>query len=116
MLAGITVLLLFQLAGEVLAKFFALPVPGPVIGMALLFIALTLRRQVPAALRESAATLLQHLALLFVPAGVGVVLHSQRIVDEWLPISAALLVSTLLALASTALLLHYLLARQERAK
>ncbi|MBL8489801.1 MAG: CidA/LrgA family protein [Rhodocyclaceae bacterium] len=43
MIAAITLLLLFQLAGEAIALYLALPVPGPVIGMALLFLALALR-------------------------------------------------------------------------
>jgi holin-like protein len=58
--------------------FFVLPVPGPVIGMALLFAALAWRGGPSLPLRESAQKLLQHLSLLFVPAGVGVMLHFQR--------------------------------------
>ena len=78
MLAAITLLLLFQLAGEAIALFFALPVPGPVIGMGLLFAALALRGGPSIELRGTAQNLLQHLSLLFVPAGVGVMLHAQR--------------------------------------
>lgn len=37
MLGALTILLVFQLTGEVLTQLFALPIPGPVIGMALLF-------------------------------------------------------------------------------
>jgi holin-like protein len=69
------ILLVFQLIGEVLAQLFALPVPGPVIGMALLFVALALRGGPSVELRDTAQNLLQHLSLLFVPAGVGVMLH-----------------------------------------
>lgn len=108
MLGSITLLLLFQLAGEAIAMFFELPVPGPVIGMALLFAALGWRGGPSLRLRESAQNLLQHLSLLFVPAGVGVMLHFQRMADEWLPIVVALVASTLLAIAITALVMRAL--------
>lgn len=103
MLNAITLLLLFQLAGEAIAMYFGLPVPGPVIGMALLFVALAWRGGPSLPMRESAQNLLQHLSLLFVPAGVGIMLHFQRLADEWLPIVVALVVSTLLAIAVSAL-------------
>ena len=111
MLGALTILLVFQLIGEVLAQLFALPIPGPVIGMALLFVALALRGGPSAELRDTAQNLLQHLSLLFVPAGVGVMLHFHRIGDEWLPLTAALVGSTLLTIAVTALVLRALMRR-----
>jgi holin-like protein len=113
MLAALTLLLLFQLAGEAIALYFALPVPGPVIGMGLLFAALALRGGASAELRGSAQQLLQHLSLLFVPAGVGVMLHVERIADEWLPIAVALVLSTFAAIAVTALVLRALHVHEE---
>jgi len=113
MLAAITLLLLFQLAGEAIALFFVLPVPGPVIGMGLLFAALALRGGVSQDLRQTAQNLLQHLSLLFVPAGVGVMLHAQRMADEWLPIVVALILSTFLTLVVTALVLRVLHLRED---
>lgn len=108
MLSAITLLLLFQLAGEAIALYFALPVPGPVIGMAMLFAALAWRDGPSIDLRETAQKLLQHLSLLFVPAGVGVMLHWQRLADEWQPIVIALVASTFLTIAVTALVLRAL--------
>jgi holin-like protein len=96
-LAGLTWLLVFQCLGEVLVRLLRLPVPGPVIGMALLFAALAWRGGPSAELRGTAQSLLQHLSLLFVPAGVGVMLHLQRMADEWLPLVVALVASTALA-------------------
>ena len=109
MLAAITLLLLFQLAGEAIALFFALPVPGPVIGMGLLFATLALRGGVAPDLRQTAQNLLQHLSLLFVPAGVGVMLHLQRLGDEALAIGVALVLSTWIGLVAAALTLQALM-------
>ena len=113
MLAALTLLLLFQLAGEVIVQFFALPVPGPVVGMALLFVTLVIRGGVPDDLRNTANNLLQHLSLLFVPAGAGVMVHLARLGDEWLAIVVALIASTSITLAVTGLLLCRLLRKSE---
>lgn len=107
-LIGITVLLCYQLVGEVLVLLSGIPVPGPVVGMVLLLITLLVRGESTAALDSASTSLLSHLSLLFVPAGVGAMLHFQRIGSEWLPISVALVVSTLLTLVITALVMRTL--------
>jgi len=111
MLAGLTWLLVFQCIGEAIVYLSGLPVPGPVIGMLLLFIGLRLRGAIPKALDTAATGLLQHLSLLFVPAGVGVMLHFGRVANEWGAIAAAILLSTLLAIAVTAVVMRALIAR-----
>ncbi|OPZ06670.1 MAG: hypothetical protein BWZ09_00237 [Alphaproteobacteria bacterium ADurb.BinA305] len=108
MIAALTLLLVFQLVGEVIARALALPIPGPVIGMALLLGALAARPALLDALRPTATALLQHLSLLFVPAGTGIVIYGDRIAAEWLPLVVALFLSTFLALAVTALVLQAL--------
>lgn len=113
MIPAITALLVCQLAGEVLARALALPVPGPVVGMVLLFIALLLRRaEAPAALGATADGLLGHLGLLFVPAGVGVVLHLPLLARDWAPLSLAVLAGTLAAIAATGRIAQALLRRR----
>jgi holin-like protein len=95
------VLLVYQLVGEVLVQLTGLPVPGPVVGMLLLFIDAGARRGAASwLLRELQQSLLGHLSLLFVPAGVGVMLHFQRLGQEWLAIAVALVASTVLTIAS----------------
>ncbi|MEJ2176199.1 MAG: CidA/LrgA family protein [bacterium] len=108
MLAALTVLLVYQLIGEVLVQLLALPVPGPVIGMLLLFISLLLRGTAPEWLRTTSNALLGHLSLLFVPAGVGVMLHFKRLGAEWLPISVALVASTVITIGVAALVMRLL--------
>ena len=102
MINVLAILLLYQLVGELIVRAFALPIPGPVIGMALLFLTLLARGRVGEQLRNGASALLQHLSLLFIPAGAGVMLHLQRIESEWLPITVALVVSTFAGMAVTA--------------
>jgi holin-like protein len=115
LLTGLTFLLLFQLAGEVLVQSLGLPLPGPVLGLILLFLTLLIRGHVPPPLREASSGILQHFSILFVPAGAGVLLHADRLGADWLPIAAALLVSTLSSIAVTALVLRVLTRRRQRA-
>lgn len=108
MIAAFALLLTFQLAGETLRVALHLPVPGPVLGMALLMVYLIARRGPDENLRTTAGGLLQNLSLLFVPAGTGVMLHASRLAGEVWPIAIALVASTILGLAATGLTLHYL--------
>lgn len=106
-LGAITLLLVYQLLGEILVLALGLPVPGPVIGLALLFLTLAARGGVSEELRTTANGILAHLSLLFVPAGVGVMVHLARLRDEWLPIAIALVGSTALTIALTALAMQW---------
>ncbi len=110
MVEWITVLVVCQLAGEVLVALTHLPIPGPVCGMALLFGALVWNGRVPDDLGKTADGLLSNLSLLFVPAGTGVMLHFKLLAGDWLPLGAALIASTLLTIAVTA----WLMARLSR--
>ena len=111
MLGALTILLVFQLIGETISRGLGLPVPGPVIGFILLLGALLLRRGVPEELQTTATGLLTHFSLMFVPAGVGVMVHLSRLRDEWLPITVALVLSTLLTIGCTALVMKWLMRR-----
>lgn len=114
MLGTLTLLLVFQLVGEIVAQALALPIPGPVIGMALLFLTIAVRGGHSEEMRQTAQNLLQHLSLLFVPAGTGVMLHFHRVAEEWLPLAVSLVVSTAATLAVTALVLRALNRSQAR--
>jgi holin-like protein len=114
MLWALTALLAFQLAGEALVAWLQLPAPGPVVGMALLFIALIIRGGAPKALAETSRGLLSHLSLMFVPAGVGVTLHLTVLADSGAVIGVALFVSTLAAIAVTGLAMTWAMRLSKR--
>jgi len=106
MLAAFAVLLLFQCLGEGVAFVLHLPIPGPVVGMLLLMVALVLLPKLQATVETAANTLLSNLSLLFVPAGVGIVVAVGSGSGHWLAILASVAVSTVLALAVTGLVLR----------
>lgn len=94
MISGLTWLLACQLIGELLVRLTDAPVPGPVVGMIVLFVLLRVRRSGDdATVVRAADGVLKHLQLLFVPAGVGVIVYLGTIRDHLLPIVVALVVS-----------------------
>lgn len=114
MIPALATLLLCQLLGEVVVLLTAAPVPGPVVGLALLLVLLALRPAWADAVRPTSQGLLQHLSLLFVPAGVGVMQHLQRLGSEALAIGVALVLSTLVGLAVSAWVMVALMRWQAR--
>ncbi|MFD1745309.1 CidA/LrgA family protein [Rhizobium helianthi] len=105
MIRGFAVLLLFQLLGESLVFLTKLPVPGPVIGLVLLFLALRAfhltGRPKPVQVEGASAALLSNLGLLFVPAGVGVVSLWGVVKSEAGSIAFVLVLSAVFTLAVT---------------
>ena len=96
-------LLLFQLIGETLARSFALNLPGPVVGMALFLCFLALVPKAAKAIEPTAQGILAHLSLFFVPAGVGIIGHLDRLGSDGIAILIALAVSTATSIAVAAL-------------
>ncbi len=124
MIANLSLILLCQLAGEIFVRGLGLPMPGPVIGLILLLIALLARDRFPAlargplqhgAVEGTAKGMLQYLSLLFVPAGVGVVQQLNLIEQHGIAIFIILALSAFITLVVTVgafLLAGRLLARR----
>lgn len=111
MIGTLTLLLVCQLVGEVTVRLAALPVPGPVVGLVLLFAILAARGGAPESVETTCGRFLAHLGLLFVPAGVGVIRHLDRMGEHWAALAITLVASTLAALAVTAWVLNRCLRR-----
>lgn len=106
-LRGFAFLLLCQSAGELIARGASLGLPGPVVGMLILLLALNVQA-VHAPVAAAADALLSHLSLLFVPVGVGVIAHLQLVSDFGVRLLLVIVLSTLVGLAATALVLRRL--------
>jgi holin-like protein len=113
MMGALLILIVCEFIGETVRTAFSLGVPGPVIGMFLLAAILAIRKDkpgrlaIPAELGTAAETLIGHMGLLFVPAGVGIVAEAGLLRQEWLPILAGLVGSTILSLAVTGLVMRW---------
>ena len=111
-LLGLALLLLLQAAGEGLTHAFALPFPGPVVGLVLLLLALNWSwiREPVAAVAE---LLLANLSLLFVPVGVGVITHLALLSRYGVQLVVVIVVSTWVGMAVTALVMRALVPARE---
>jgi holin-like protein len=114
MLKGIFIIFLFQLIGESVQKYFELTVPGPVIGLILLLTSFILLKNsknvfVNKAKNEivSTATYISgYLSLLFVPIGVGVVMHLSYLEKNYIEVLGVVFFSTILTIGFTALVME----------
>ena len=118
MLYAIFFIFLLQLVGEFLQKYFVLAIPGPVIGLLLMLVALLLQRgsrdsdtDFGQKVINTSNNLLQYLSLLFVPIGVGVVMHLQLLESQLVKVLSVIIIGTLLTIIVTAALFQVLRKR-----
>jgi holin-like protein len=110
-LIGFIALVAFAWLGDVLKSALHLPLPGAVIGMLALLLALMIYGSVPDALARASQPLLSHMSLLFIPPGVGLFFLDQQIVQQWPAIVCALVISTAITLALVGILMQRLFAK-----
>ena len=114
MLKSIFIIFLFQLIGETIQKYFDLTIPGPVIGLILLLLTLIVLKgtksiYIKNTKEEISSTsnyITSYLSLLFVPIGVGVVMHLSNLEKNYIPVLAVIFISTTLTIGFTALLME----------
>lgn len=105
------ILLLIIFIGEVLNRVFKIPIPGSVIGMIILLIALLTGIVKLSHIEEISNFLLDHLAFFFIPAGVGLLSILGVIKDSWYLILLLSLLTTIIVMAITGLIVQYLKRR-----
>ncbi|OWV87638.1 hypothetical protein ATY78_03825 [Rhizobium sp. R635] len=111
MLLGLLAILSCQLLGEVLTYEGSLPVPGPVLGMVLLFLVLGCLDRIGGRgfldrnplITGSGEFILRNMSLLFVPAGVGVIQKIDVLAAHGVGLSIVIIASTLITLIATVL-------------
>src|SRR5690554_6351083 len=114
LITGMNMRLICEFLGELLARGLTLRVQGEVFRMVILLAGLMIRARVPDSLRLAGEGLLRYLTLLFVPAGVGLIVHFQLIGQDLWPILITLVHSTALTLGVTAWVLDRLNRRRSR--
>ena len=114
MLRAIFIIFFFQLLGEAIKKFFEMRIPGPVLGLILLLVVLIfLKRFKTAAIKNlkedvinTSNYILNYLSLLFVPIGVGVVMHLSYLENNLFKVLIIVFISTILTIGLTAFLME----------
>jgi holin-like protein len=95
---GLFIIFLFYALGILVSKLFGEIIPGSVIGMVLLFLALLSGAVNPDKVKPVAGFITKHLALFFIPVGVGLMATTHYFSNALLPIIVASAVSTVLVM------------------
>ena len=113
MLKSLFIIFFFQLIGEAIQKFFEINIPGPVIGLALLLLVfIFIQKPSPSfqkikkEISEKSHKIINYLSLLFVPIGVGVVMHINFLGDNLFKILAVIIIGTLATLVFVAFIME----------
>lgn len=96
-------ILFFYFTGEFISYFIDGFIPGSVIGMMLLFLALVFKVVKPEKVKKLSTLLTENMGLFFLPAGVGLMNALGILSRYWAVIVTASVISTLLVIASVAL-------------
>ena len=94
-LRGFLLILLFLAAGKVISAYLPVPFPASIIGLILLFIALSTSLVKVQWVAMSGNFILKYMALLFIPIGVGLLNYFDLIISHWLVIVFSLFFTTL---------------------
>lgn len=103
---ALLVLLVFQWLGEIAAGAGDIALPGPLLGMLMLLVLLTVYGQPLAFLDRSSNLLIQHLSLMFIPPSVGAFFLSQQIYQQFPSLLTIIFLSTVAAIIFMALLVR----------
>lgn len=93
--------------GMLLQTFFNLPIPGTVLGLILLFLALSFGIIKVEMIEDICEVLVSHMAFLFIPAGVGLMTSFDALKGKVIPFSIITIVSTFVVWISTAYVVKF---------
>lgn len=104
----------FSYIGNAISNITKIPMPGSVIGLILFFIFLQFKILKIEKVEKTSNFLLNNLGMLFIPAGVGIMVNFKYISDIWMIILLISIVTTIFSLIFVGLFTQYLL--KERGK
>ena len=114
LLQGFALLLFLQWISTEIIAFLGIPFPPPLLGMLILTALLCTGVIKENYIEDICTALIDKMALLFLPAGVSMILYLDVIKAELLPISLTVILSSVIILCSTALVLEMLLRKKEK--
>ena len=114
LLHGLAIILFLQWLSTAIISFLGIPFPPPLLGMLILTALLCTGVIKENYIEDICTALIDKMALLFLPAGVSMILYLDVIKSELLPISLTVILSSVIILCSTALVLEMLLRKKEK--
>ena len=121
MLKSLFIIFFYQLLGEAIQKIFEINIPGPVIGLILLLLSfiifskkLTHSKKIIKEISVTSNQIINYLSLLFVPIGVGVVMHINYLGDNLFKIFSIIIIATLATLVFTAFVMEKIINSKKK--
>ena len=121
MLRSLFIIFFYQLLGEAIQKFFVINIPGPVIGLILLLLTFiffskkfTQSKKIIKEISLTSHQIISYLSLLFVPIGVGVVMHINYLGDNLFKIFSIIIIGTLATLVFTAFVMEKIINLEKK--
>lgn len=94
--------------GVIMQMFFNLPIPGTVLGLILLFLALSFGIVKIEMIEDICEVLISHMSFLFIPAGVGLMTSFNMLKGKVIAFSTIILISTFIVWIVTAYVVKFL--------
>ena len=95
------IIIAFSFLGELLHYFLPLPIPASIYGIVLLFVALELKWVKVKDIRETSSFLIAVMPVMFIPAGVGLIVYWPQLKEFLIPICVIIVVSSILVMFVT---------------
>lgn len=110
------IILSIYFLGEFISKGLSLPIPGNILGMIILFLALISGVLKLEKIQEVANFFIDHLAFFFIPAGVGLMTAYGQISGSALEIIMICVITTIIVMAVTGVIVQFLSQRLSKDK
>jgi holin-like protein len=102
------------LLGEIISRWFSLPIPGNILGMLILLVLLCTKVIKVEKVENISDFFLEHLAFFFIPAGVGLLNSFTSIKDSLLLIILLCVVTTAIVIVTTGLIVQFIMNLQRK--
>ena len=113
-LRQLLMILIFSFIGEVLHAVIPIQMPASIYGLVLLFIALMTGLVKLPQVHEAARFLIEIMPMLFIPAGVGLMVSWGALKPVILPISIIIVVTTILVMGVSGRVAQFILKREDK--
>lgn len=114
------IILAITFIGEILKYLIPLPIPASIYGLVIMLALLMTKRLQVSAVKEASSFLIEIMSLMFIPAGVGLIVSFNAIKDIWLQLVVIIIITTIAVMVVTGRItqrvIHYDIRKNERKK
>ncbi|MEG0390741.1 MAG: CidA/LrgA family protein [Cetobacterium sp.] len=113
MIGEFAIILAITYISSIISKYTPIPIPGPVIGILLLFILLNFKILKVENIKNATNLMLTNLAFLFLPPGVGLLKSIDILANNWHKLFFVIVTTTIITLVITGWSVQFIIKRKE---